>query len=92
MKIKGKIRYVKNKDLLDCQKVIYSALDIGCEDEKCIIKHRKKYSLINIKRYFKNSKVFVFEYKKKIIATGRLTKKNEIKMIYVDSKFREKDV
>ncbi|MEM4181655.1 MAG: GNAT family N-acetyltransferase [Candidatus Pacearchaeota archaeon] len=79
------IKKVEKKDLGRVQEIIYSCIDIAKklnEKEKEFLK--KKYSLKNLEKYSKNSDFFVVLYKKNIIASGRLTKKNEIATIYVD--------
>ncbi len=88
-KISGKIKKATKKDSLRFQDIIYGALDVGLNDEKEKLKLRKHYSLNNIERYLKNSEVFATVYKGRVIGTGRLTKKNEIRMIYVDPKFHK---
>lgn len=86
---KFQIKRVEISYLKRIQEIIYSCLEIAKKfNEKEFLK--KKYSLRNLEKYSGNSDFFAVFLNKKIIASGRLTKKNEIATIYVDPKFHGK--
>ena len=90
--IKGKIRKIRKSDLIQCQDIIYSCLNLVCDDKKNI-RLRKHYSFVNLQRYFKSSKVFyVFEYKGSVLGVGRIDSKNQIRTIYVDPKYHKQGI
>ena len=88
---KFQIKKIREEFLKKVQEIIYSCIDISKklnEKEKFFL--RKKYSIKNLNKYKKESAFFVVFSNKKIIASGRLTKRKEIATIYVDPKFHRK--
>lgn len=91
--IKGVVKHIKRQDLLRCQDIIYSCFYDACRNIEQMFKLRKHYSLLNLEKFLNNSKIFiVFKRKEKILGTGRITKKNEIRTIYVDPEYQKKGI
>jgi len=92
-KIKGIIKEIKKNDLLRCQDIIYSCLYGACKNLKQTFRLRKHYSLLNLEKFLKNSKIFIaFRGEGKILGTGRITKNNEIRTIYVNPKYQKRGI
>jgi N-acetylglutamate synthase-like GNAT family acetyltransferase len=91
--MEGKIRPIKKSDIPICQQIIYECLDLVCKNKLKNKILKKHYSLKNIEKYTKSSKVFyVFEINNQVLATGRLTKRNELRTLYVDIKYHKKAI
>jgi N-acetylglutamate synthase-like GNAT family acetyltransferase len=91
--IKGVIKNIKKQDLLRCQDIIYSCFYDVCKNVKQIFRLRKHYSLLNLEKFLKSSKIFiVFRGEGKILGTGRITKNNEVRTIYVNPKYQKRGI
>src|SRR3989339_1229317 len=89
MKLRGRIRPIRKEDLSECRDIIYSDLDTACEN-KDRIRLMKHYSSINLKRFLREAETFfVFVKNKNVLATGRITKRNEICTVYVKIGFQK---
>ena len=83
MKSRGHIRLIKKEDLSECRDIIYSDLDTACEN-KDRIRLKKHYSSVNLNRFLRETETFfVFLENKNVLATCRITKRNEICTVYV---------
>lgn len=85
-----KIRKFKKTDAKDCNKIIYSCLDVAkkmTKKDKAFLK--EFYTIENILMLPKISSFFVVENNEKIIGMGRL-EKNKIATIYFKPKYQRK--
>lgn len=91
--MKGKIRRIREKDLIRCQDIIYACLNVACDNDEDNIELRKHYAYLNLERYIKSSKVFyVFESGGEVLGTGRVSNRNETRTLYVDPAYHKKGI
>ncbi len=87
------IKKIKKQDLLKCQDIIYDCLYDICKNTKIIFRERKYYSLLNLERFIKSSKIFiVFKNKEKILGMGRIAGNNEIVTMYVSREYQRRGI